>query len=320
MDEPTAHPTVEGIRAAAKAIDPVFATTPQFVSTPLSDVLRAETVVKVETLNPLRSFKGRGTGWLFARLGTPDVPVVTASAGNFGQGVAYNGTRAGWQVTVFAAESANPMKVDAMRRLGAEVRLTGHDLDAAKDAARAFADERGLRFIEDGAVPAIAEGAGTIGLELTEGVPDLDAVVLPVGNGALITGVGTWLRHASPNTRVIGVCAESAPAMLQSWRERRPIATDSAETIADGIAVRVPIPVAVAAMEHTVDDMIAASEDQILQAMRLALQHVGVLLEPAGAAAIAGCLARPDLVEGRRVAVVLCGANVTEEQYRRWFQ
>jgi threonine dehydratase len=107
--------------------------------------------------------------------------------------------------------------------------------------------------------------------------------------------------------------------MLESHRRRRPVATVSVDTIADGIAVRVPIPTAVEATLDTVDDIVAVPDDQILHAMWVALQHVGVLLEPAGAAALAGCFARPDLVEGRKIAVVLCGANVTEEQYRRWF-
>ena len=173
--------------------------------------------------------------------------MVVASAGNFGQGVAYAGRAMGIPVIVFAATTAVQSKVAAMRRLGADVRSVGEDFDAARLAAADLAADSGWHLLVDGDDPWISIGAGTIALELTDAVasgdlPALDRFYVPVGNGALIAGVGTWLRSAAAATRVIGVQAAGAPAMTLSWRERRPIETPRADTIADGIAARVPVP------------------------------------------------------------------------------
>ena len=160
--------SLERIAEAARVIDPVFLHSPQFVSGALSERLGPRLLCKVELLNPIRSFKGRGADYFLQRLGSEPRPLVCASAGNFGQGLAYAAARRGRQVTVFAAHTANPLKLERMRRLGAEVRLAGDDFDAAKLAARAYADQTGARFVEDGAEPAIAEGAGSLGAELAD--------------------------------------------------------------------------------------------------------------------------------------------------------
>src|SRR5262249_31007446 len=162
---------------------------------------------------------------------------VCASAGNFGQGLAHAAGRRGRRVTVFAAHTANPLKLEQMRRLGAEVVLAGDDFDAAKDAARGYADRTGGRFVEDGAQPGIAEGAGSLAVELADWPEPIDAVYVPVGNGALITGMGRWLKAHAPGTEVVGVCASGAPAMFESWRAGSLHSTERAATIADGIAV-----------------------------------------------------------------------------------
>jgi threonine dehydratase len=221
-------------------------------------------------------------------------------------------------VTVFAAESANPLKVAAMRALGADVRLAGADFDAAKQHAREHAAAAGALYVEDGALPEIAEGAGTIALEVTEaaGVPDV--ALVPLGNGALVTGVGAWLRHAAPATRVVAVVASGAPSMLHSFHARRAVPTERADTIADGIAVREPVPWAVEQMAATVDEVVAVEDAAIIQAMQLVHEHAGLVVEPAGAAGLAALLAFPDRWRGARVAVPLCGGNVTAAQMREW--
>ncbi len=183
----TLHP--EYIEDAVKRIDRAYLDTPQLCNTSLDVVFSTELVLKVESLNPIRSFKGRGTDLFVAGLaGAPRL--VCASAGNFGQGLARAGIKRGCPVTVFAAEGASPLKIEAMRRFGAEVRLAGQDFDAAKAAGRAFAADTGSLFVEDGADPAIAEGAGTIALEMTRSGVEVDAVLIPLGNGALATGMG----------------------------------------------------------------------------------------------------------------------------------
>jgi threonine dehydratase len=299
--------SVDHIREAAQLIDPVFLDSPQFVS----ERLGPNIVLKVETINPIRSFKGRGTDYLLHRLGEERRDLVCASAGNFGQGMAYACRKRGVRLKVFASQSANPLKIERMRALGATVELVPGDFDDAKDAARR---DEGL-FIEDGLLGPIAEGAGTIGVELDRAQP-LDDVFVPLGNGALVNGVGTWLKHGSA-TKVIAVCASGAPSMALSWRSRRPITAPS-ETIADGIAVRVPIPEAVAITEKTVDEVMLVSDDEMRAAMRSLFYEAGLLVEPAGAAGLAAIAQRREELAGRRVATILTGGNLTEEQIRDW--
>jgi threonine dehydratase len=296
---------VEQIEAAAKAIDPVFRNTPQFHSEALGVVL------KVETVNPIRSFKGRGTDFLLSRLSPGSAALVCASAGNFGQGLAYAGRKRGFRIVVFAAESANPLKIERMRQLGAEVRLAGADFDAAKEQARIFAADTGGRFIEDGGEPAIAEGAGTIALELEQWPQRFDFLLVPLGNGALILGMALWMKTHSPETRIIGVCASGAPAMALSWRERRALETPGVETIADGIAVRVPIAESLADLYRLVDDVVLVEDAALLDAMRLVMKHHGLVVEPAGVAGLAAKLVYENRFRGAVTGTPLCGGNTT---------
>lgn len=315
---------LEGIAAAAEALDPAFAHTPQFVSDALSARLGMRMLCKVETLNPIRSFKGRGTDNLLRRLQAesaagPETELVCASAGNFGQGLAYAGRRAGRTIRVFAAETANPFKVERMRQLGAQVELAGRDFDAAKDAARAYVAARaGALYIEDGREPAIAEGAGTIAVELDRWPEPLDAVLVPLGNGSLLAGMGTWLRAHRPGTRVIGVCAAQAPAMALSLEVGRPVVTQTADSIADGIAVRVPVPEAVNDLRGIVDDVLVVEEAAIVDAMRLIFDTLGLVVEPAGVVGIAAAAIHRARFAGMRLATPLCGGNLTVQQARRW--
>jgi threonine dehydratase len=310
--------SIDRVREAAEAIDPVFRDSPQYVCEPLSDLLGATTVLKVECVNPIRSFKGRGTDYLLHRLGRQSAGVVCASAGNFGQGMAYAARKRGDRLTVFAAVTANPLKVDRMRALGADVVLEGSDFDAAKAAAKEHARRTGALYVEDGLLPEIAEGAGTIALELGRMDERLDALFVPLGNGSLVNGIGTWVKHFSPLTRVIAVCAAGAPAMELSWRAGKPVSTETAATIADGISVRVPVPEALTAMRATVDDVMLVTDEEIVEAMRMLFLHAGLVVEPAGAAGLAGLAKRRRDFAGRRVAVPICGGNLTEEQIRRW--
>jgi threonine dehydratase/peptide deformylase len=306
------------ISLASLQIDPVFLNTPQLVSEPLSERLGMTVLAKVETVNPIRSFKGRGADWLLREL-EDDVPIVCASAGNFGQGIAYAARARGRPSVVFAPETANPLKVERMRGLGAEVRLEGSDFDAAKDAARGYAAGIGGRFVEDGAEPAVAEGAGTIGVELGGHDGLLDVVLVPVGNGALITGIGAWVKAFASHTRVVGVCAAGAPAMANSWQAREPRPTETVSTIADGIAVREPVARALEDMYTLVDDMLIVDDDDLIRATRLAYQHLGVVVEPAGAAGLAAAVRHAERFSGQTVGVPLCGGNVTPGQMVAWF-
>ncbi|WP_245289940.1 threonine ammonia-lyase [Neorhizobium galegae] len=314
MTQNQPHPSADGILAASKSIDPVFTNSPLIEQQTANTALGLRLLAKVETLNPIRSFKGRGTDWWMQNEPAGDHPVVSASAGNFGQGLAYAGRARGRRVVIFSATTANPGKVEAMRRLGAEVRLEGSDFDAAKAAARAYAQAHGCPFVEDGALRSIAEGAGTIALEITEHLSrqavELDAILVPLGNGALLAGIGAWIRARAPNCKVIGVVAANAPAMKQSHETGRLVSTETAATAADGIAVRECIPYALDCMRTTVDDVWEASEAAIRQARDFCRIHYGLVVEEAGAAGIAGLLENGANLKGRTVATILCGGNV----------
>ncbi|HNV73112.1 MAG TPA: threonine/serine dehydratase [Gemmatimonadaceae bacterium] len=306
--------SLDAIARAAREIDPVFRQSPQYRPESLGERLGVDLVVKVETVNPIRSFKGRGADFFVRELGDPTVPLVCASAGNFGQGMAFAARRVGQRLDVFASEVANPLKVARMRAFGATVRQVGRDFDAAKAAAKSWAAEQGAFFVEDGREVAISEGAGSIAVELAAWPEPFDAVVVPLGNGALLGGVATWLKAHAPATRIIGVCAEAAPSMERSWRARQPLETERADTIADGIAVRVPIPEAVGDLQEIVDDMVLVPDAVTLEAMRLLFAHLGLVVEPAGAVGVAALLADAPRFRGMRVATILCGSNLTPEQ------
>ena len=305
------------IRSARERIPAVFRDSPQFISEPLSQELGVPVVVKVETVNPIGCFKGRGT-WLAVSelLARGEVGerrgVVVASAGNFGQGVAYAGRALGVPVVVFAAVTANRGKIAAMSRLGADVRLVGEDFDAAREAAAAHTAESGWELLTDGADPWIAIGAGSMACELSDAVaagalPALSAVYVPVGNGALVGGVGVWMRQAAPTTRVIGVQAAGAPAMTLSWRAKRPIETERADTIADGIAARVPVPEALSLMLEVVDDMQLADDPSIMAATQRMSDALPLAIEPSAGAAWAAARQQPPTGP---IALILTGGNV----------
>ncbi|MEQ8791731.1 MAG: pyridoxal-phosphate dependent enzyme [Pirellulaceae bacterium] len=302
--------SLENIAKASRVVDPVFLNSPQYVSDGLSERLGMRLLVKIECLNPIRSFKGRGTDFFLHQLGDCDGPLVTASAGNFGQGLAYAARRRGIEVIVYAAETANPKKVARMQQLGATTRLAGDDFDAAKEIARSFAASSGLRFVEDGREPAIAEGAGTIGVELLARGEPIDVLLIPVGNGALISGVGAWVKAHRPSTRIIGVVAETAPSMLLSWRAGEVVTTATAATIADGVAVRLPVPQVLPLMRDVVDDMLAVPEAAIHLAMQRIQDEVGVVAEGAGALALAAAEQLKDTLRGQCVVAPICGSNV----------
>lgn len=309
--------SVANIANAMSVIDPAFLHTPLLRDTSANRAVDAALCFKVETLTPIRSFKGRGTEYFVAGLHDKR-PLVCASAGNFGQGLARAGDRRGLQVTVFAAEGANPLKVAAMRALGAEVRLVGADFDDAKQAARDYSTHFGAFYVEDGAIPEIAEGAGTMALEMTQAAASLDVLLVPLGNGALATGMGAWMREASPSTRVVAVVAEGAPAMQLSFHAASPITTPSTNTIADGIAVREPVPFAVTSLHGLVDEVVSVSDGAIVRAMRFAHEHLGLVVEPAGAAGLAALLEDQLRWRGATLGIPLCGGNVTPGDARRW--
>jgi threonine dehydratase len=308
---------LDRIRQAYDAIDPVFLNSPQYRNEPLGDCLRTGLVLKVETQNPIRSFKGRGCDWLVSQLPGRE-RLVCASAGNFGQALAYACRKNDIPLTVYAARTANPFKVERMRALGAEVVLYGEDFDAAKEQARAVARERGIRFVEDSLDVETVEGAGTIGLELLRYPAPIDVLLVPLGNGALFNGVATVFKAHRPATRVIAVGAAGAPAMIESWRKGEIVTHPRTETIADGIAVRLPVPQALRDMAGLAAEGLLVEDQTIRQAIQLIHRHAGLVAEPSGAVGIAALLENPGAFAGLTVATIVCGGNLTDEQMQAW--
>jgi threonine dehydratase len=305
------------IEQAAQLIDPVFLNTPQYEDGTLNAALGRRVLVKVETANPIRSFKGRGSDF-FARSLRPDQTIVCASAGNFGQAMAYVGRSRRIAVQVFVANDVNPAKAERMRSLGAPVRVCDGDFDLAKETARREAAEHpNYVFVEDGAEESISEGAGSIAVELLA-AGTIDTVVIPLGDGALMNGMAAWIKHRSPHTQVIGVCPEATPIMLHAWREARGMqalastqhnnSNQPGHTIADGIETRVPVRKSLEMMKDLVDDIVLVSDDELIDAMRLSLATLGLVLEPSGAAGLAAIRRHP--LPGERLATILTGGNI----------
>jgi threonine dehydratase len=312
--------SIANIEKAAQTIDPVFLNSPQFICQPLAERIGAHLVLKVETNNPIRCFKGRGADFFFAELEEhdPGVAIICASAGNFGQAIAYCGKKRGLRVIVYAARSANALKVERMKALGATVELFGDDFDSAKLEAKRIASKTGAVMVEDGKAASIAEGAGTIGLELLSIKERLDAILVPLGNGALLTGIARIVKEKSPQTRVIAIQAEGAPAMVESWLKGEVIVKEGVNTICDGIAVRLPIPEAVEDMNGLVDEAIFVSDQSVEKSMKMLFQTAGLLAEPSGAVGLAAILENQERFAGQKLSTIICGSNLTPEQINKW--
>ena len=303
---PVVDLSLANIERASRVIDPVFRNSPQYSDEQLNAWLGKRVTVKVETANPIRSFKGRGMSFRAQSFGKGQ-HAVCSSAGNFGQAVGYCCRSLGVPVTVFVPQDVNPVKLARMKAFGSNVVVGGADGDEAKRRARDFAAQGKDRiFVEDGEDPAISEGAGTIAVELLSG-GIIDTAVIPVGDGALITGMALWLREHSPRTRIIGVCPQGAPAMERSWKAGK-VVTVSPHTIADGLAIGTPIARSLERVRALVDEFVLVDDAAIRRAMQATAAALGLLLEPAGASGLAAIAAGG--IPGERIATVLTGSNV----------
>lgn len=305
------------VASARELIDPMFLNTPQFRAGALASLIGQAPVVKVETVNPIRSFKGRGASLVLNSV-PAGTELVCASVGNFGQGMAYAAARRAVLLTVFLSENANPLKASRIEKFGAKIIRAGTDFDAAKDAARDYARDRNVAFIEDGSALDVTVGAATIGMEMVHHFEGFDTIFVPVGNGALLNGVSAAIKKWRPETRVIGVCADGAPAMAMSWKQGKPIDTPSLATEAEGIAVRAVVPEAVELMSELADDMLLVSDRAMISAVKACFRELGLVVEPAGAAGLAAMLEHPEAVADRNAATILCGGNLSPAQIDAW--
>ena len=310
---------LDRVRAAVDEIDPVFLDTPALPCAPLGRALGCSVTLKVETLNPVRCFKGRGTETVAAAAREAGATrMVCASAGNLGQALAYSGSRRDLAVTVVAARTASPLKLRQIAGFGADVRLDGEDIEDARLLAREIAEADRAYLVEDSLDLATCEGAATIGLELVRDDPELDVVLVALGGGAMASGVGYTMHSLAGHVEVIGIQPVGAPAMALSWRRRTVVETDHIDTIADGVAGRCPIPEVLDDLLVVLDDVVLVREDSIKAGMRMLYEHAGLVVEPSAALGVAAVLEDPGRFAGRRVTTILCGSNVGPADFARW--
>lgn len=272
-------------------------------------------LLKREDLHELGAFKWRGALPTLERYRSQGAStVVTASTGNQGAATAWAAQRLGLRAIVYAPESASRAKVDLIESLGAEVRLTGADFDEAKAEAEAVAEVDGLLFV-DGDEPEQYEGYRAIGNEILHQAGETPAaVVVPVGNGALLGGIGLAVCDRSPETLRIGVAAKEAPVMALSWEAGEPVESESSATIADGLAVRVAVPLAVDVLGEVASRMLLVSERAIARALA-AYADAGIRVEGAAAAALAAVPQLEDV--GDPLVLVVTGRNIDDELFTR---
>lgn len=299
-------------------IDPIFLDTPLYRCEALEPDLGCTVSIKLETANPVRSFKARGTELVTSQLvASGQRAAVCASAGNLGQALALSGRNRGLQITVVASRLASAPKLDRIRAWGAGLELVNGDIEVARARAAAIARHEGIRLVEDSLDVETCEGAATIGLELVDSAP-FDAVLIALGGGALATGVGHVVKALAPDVEVICVQPLGAPAMTQSWRQRRVVTTETMDTIADGVAGRHPIPEVLADLLLVADDAVLVEEASIIAGMRMLLRHAGLVVEPSAALGIAAILEDRDRFAGRHVVTIVCGSNVDLDAYHKW--
>ena len=310
---------LDRVRAAVAEIDSRFLDTPALPCAPLGRSLGCSVTLKVETINPVRSFKGRGTEMVAAVAREKGASrMVCASAGNLGQALAYSGQRRDLAVSVVAARTASPLKLRQIAAFGAVISIDGEDIEDARLLAREIAETSGAYLVEDSLDLATCEGAATIGLELVRDDPELDVVLVAVGGGAMASGVCYAVRSLAEHVQVIGIQPVGAPAMALSWRQRTVVETDHIETIADGVAGRCPIPEVLGDLLVVLDDMMLVREDSIKAGMRMIYEHAGLVVEPSAALGVAAVLEEPERFAGRRVTTILCGSNVGPADFARW--
>jgi threonine dehydratase len=308
------------IRSAIPKIAPVFRNTPRYACQALGEALNCELILKLETANPVRCFKARGTETVMARLAENpgSRSAVCASAGNLGLALAYSGQSRGISVTVMAGASANPYKLDRIRALGATVRIVDGDIENARRLARQVADIEGAFLVEDSENLDTCEGAGTIGIELVEGAGRLDVVLVALGGGAMATGVGYVFKRLAPEVEIVCVQPRGAPAMALSWRAKSVVETDRIETIADGVAGRRPIPAVLDDLLAVADHVPLVEEQSIIAGMRMLYRHAGLVVEPSAALGVAAILEDRSRYRGKRVVTIICGGNVVPADFERW--
>lgn len=308
-------PTLADVFKARSVIRDYLKPTPAIESPVLSERMGCQVIVKCENLQPIGAFKVRGGIYALSQLSEDErnLGVVAASTGNHGQSIAYAARTFGAKATIFVPNGANPLKVAAMERLGAEVVFAHDDFMVCHSAAADYAASHGKYFIHSANVPELIAGVGTITLELLEEHPDLEAIFLAVGGGSGLCGACITGKGINPTLKVFGVQSVGAPAVFESWRVRSLKQDMPVQTFAEGIATGGAFSLPAKIMWDVVDDIVLVSDAELRQSILTILETTRMLAEGAGAAALAGLHQRRNDLQGKKVAVVLSGGNLTLE-------
>ncbi len=302
--------TLDHIRAAHERIRDAIVATPTLYSKTLSQITGANIFLKFENLQFTAAYKERGALNALLQLSPEALKrgVIAASAGNHAQGLSYHGTRLGAPVTIVMPKTTPTVKVMQTEAVGGKVVLEGENYDAAYKHARLLEVELGLTFVHPFDDPHVAAGQGTVALEMLETVPELDMLAIPIGGGGLLSGMGVAARGLKPDIGLIGVQAELYPSMYALLNGKQ--MPCEGDTLAEGIAVKVPGEFTSAVIRELVDEIVLVTEPQLETAVSLLLQIEKTVVEGAGAAGLAAVMAHPEKFKGKNVGIVLCGGNI----------
>lgn len=312
-----AIPSITDVLAARKRIQPYLPKTPLVKYDALGELVSAEVYVKHENHLPTNAFKIRGGMNLVAQLSESDRArgVISASTGNHAQSIAYASRIFGVRATIVMPVNANPLKKEATKRLGAEVILFGRDFDEAREYAEKVALEKNIRYIHSANETQLIAGVATNSLEIFEDLPDVEAIILPVGGGSMASGACIVAGALNPKTQVIGVQSSAAPAAYLSWKEKK-LLTDEMHTFAEGLATRVGFELTQEILRAGLDDFVLVSDEEIRKAILLLIEKTHNLVEAAGAAPLAALIKSQERFRGKKVAIVMSGANITPAQLK----
>ena len=314
-------PGLHDVFLARRRIAPYLNPTPTIAPPALERRLGLPLSLKLENLQPIGAFKVRGGINLLAeeRQALAGRTVYAASTGNHGQSVAYAAHVFGLPAVIYAPAEANPLKVESMQALGARVVLQGADFDEAREACEAEALSAGGRYVHSMNEPLLIAGVGTLYLEAMEALPDLDAIVVPVGGGSGLAAAGLVAKTINPAIRVIGVQARGAPAFYRAFASGALESTETAATAAEGLATRTVFPLPLMMARRYVDEIVLVSDDEMHEAMRTLLETAHVVAEMAGAASVAAATRLAPELAGQRVLAVISGGNATLPQLQALF-
>ncbi len=312
-------PTLSDVLSAATRIRPFLPATPVRAYPALSRLVGTELWVKHDNLLPTGAFKVRGGVNLLQQLDgkTRERGVIAASTGNHGLSVAYAARLFGAKAIICVPEGANPVKVESIRDLGAEIIMSGRDFDDARVHCEGLASQHGYRYIHSGDEPELIAGVATHTLELLEEQPDIDVIVVPIGGGSGAAGSCLAAKAIKPSIVVIGVQSAQASAAHDAWRgDESHDGTGTSTTVAEGLATRTAFALPQRIMRELLDDFVLVQDQELMRANRLMIEKTRTLVEPAGAAALAAALSpvlKPQL-RSRRVALICSGANISPAQ------